>query len=79
MWLGDVVMCEEDPKFAIGELNAKVDMILEELRVVRADVDELKSYKAHLVGIGASASFFLASVGFLFGDILRSWVKKLFS
>lgn len=70
-------MCEDDPVFSIGELNAKMDMILEEQRAMRKDLDELKAYKSKLMGVGASASFVFMCMGFLFGDVIRVWAKKL--
>jgi hypothetical protein len=71
------LMCEDDPAFSIGELNAKMDMILEEQRRMRMDLDELKGYKSKLVGMGASASFVFMAVGFLFGDTIRSMAKRI--
>jgi hypothetical protein len=79
MWMGDVAMCDDDIKFAIGELTAKLESIEKKLDHITTDVDELKSYKAHLVGIGASVSFFLAAIGFMFGDIMRSMIRKMFN
>ena len=72
-------MCDDDIKFVIGELSAKLDGIEKKLDTITTDVEELKSYKAHLVGIGASVSFFLAAIGFMFGDMVRSMVRKMFS
>lgn len=68
---------DDNPAFSIGELNAKINMILEEQKRMRRDLEELKAYKSKIMGVGASVSFFLMSVGFLFGDFIRGWVKKL--
>lgn len=68
---------DDNPAFSIGELNAKIDMILEEQSRIRRDLEELKAYKSKLMGMGASASFVFMTVGFLFGDFIKGWVKKL--
>ena len=70
-------MCEDDPVFSLGELHARLDAIDEKLKGIRDDVDELKEYKSKLVGVGATVSFGFMAVGFLFGDIIRAWVKRL--
>jgi hypothetical protein len=70
-------MCEDEPAFSIGELNAKVDMILEEQRRVRIELEELHAYKSKLMGVGATASFVFMCIGFLFGDTLRSMAKRI--
>ncbi len=73
------VMCEEEMKFVLGELTAKVESLAERIDKMDKSLSELNAYKAHLVGIGATVSFFLAAVGFLFGDAFRNVVKRLFS
>ena len=70
-------MCEDDPVFSLGELHARLDAIDEKLKGLHNDVNDLKEYKSKLVGVGATVSFGFMAVGFLFGDIIRSWVKRL--
>lgn len=64
-------------KFSLGELYAKIDGLERKVDKIQTDVDSLNAYRANLVGIGASISFFIMAVGFLFGDAVRSVVKKL--
>jgi hypothetical protein len=67
---------EDDPRFQIGELFAKVDMINDKVDKLQVDMDEFKAQRSHLFGIGASVSFFIACVGFLFGDGVRNIIKR---
>lgn len=62
--------------FSIGELTAKVDMLNEKIDRLQADVDEMKVQRAHILGVGATVSFCIAGVGFLFGDAIRTIVKR---
>lgn len=62
-------------EFLIGELTAKLDMINEKVDKLQRDMDDFKVQRAHLLGVGATVSFCIASVGFLFGDVIRSLVK----
>lgn len=70
-------MCEDDPVFSFGELHARLDAIEKQMEGMKNDLGELKEYKSRLVGVGATISFAFMCVGFLFGDIIRSWVKRL--
>lgn len=69
-------MADEDLQFMIGELTAKIDMLGEKLDRLQGDVDQLKVERAHLIGVGAAVSFCIAAVGFLFGDGIRTLVKR---
>lgn len=66
----------EDERFMIGELTAKIDLLTEKVDSIQRDVERLKFERAHLIGVGATVSFCLASVGFLFGDGIRAVVKR---
>jgi len=66
----------EDEQFQLGELTAKIDLLSEKIDRLQKDVDQLKYERAHIIGVGAAVSFRLASVGFLFGDGIRSLVKR---
>lgn len=60
----------------LGELHAKVDNLSVRVQAIRDDVDTLMTYKSHIVGIGSAVTFGIAAVGFLFGDIIRSFIRK---
>jgi hypothetical protein len=60
----------------LGELHAKVDNLSARVQAIRDDVDTLMTYKSHIVGIGSAVTFGIAAVGFLFGDIIRSFIRK---
>ena len=60
----------------IGEIDANLENVSKRLQSLREDVDSLMSYKSHLLGIGSSVAFGIAAVGFLFGDIIRSFIRK---
>lgn len=62
--------------FLIGELTAKIDLLNDKVDELKRDVDELKVQRAHLLGVGATVSFCIAGVGFLFGDAIRTLVKR---
>lgn len=60
----------------LGELTTKIDNISNRVQGIRDDVDSLLTYKSHIVGIGSAVTFGIAAVGFLFGDIIRSFIRK---
>lgn len=66
----------DDSSVMLGELTAKIDMLNEKVDKLAKDVDELKVQRAHLLGVGATVSFCIAGVGFLFGDAIRTLVKR---
>lgn len=66
----------EDENFQLGELTAKIDLLNEKVDRLQRDVDEMKVQRAHLLGVGATVSFCIAGVGFLFGDAIRTIVKR---
>jgi hypothetical protein len=73
------VMDEDQVKFQLGELTAMVNNLAERIDKMERTVSELNSYKGHLISVGATVSFFLAAVGFLFGDGFRAMAKRLFN
>ena len=52
-----------------GSTEAKIDLILTEIKGLRTDVDTLKSWKAYTLGFGAMAGF---AAAFLRDLIMRS-------
>lgn len=60
----------------LGELSTKIENISNRVQAIRDDVDTLMTYKSHIVGIGSAVTFGIAAVGFLFGDIIRSFIRK---
>lgn len=60
----------------LGELSTKIENLGNRVQTIRNDVDTLMTYKSHIVGIGSAVTFGIAAVGFLFGDIIRSFIRK---
>lgn len=65
--LSEVRACVEDRDRVLWERIDKVEDV----------IGELKADKAKLLGIGASVSVGLATLGFMFGDLIRTLVKRM--
>ena len=55
---------------------AKIDMLNDKVDKLTKDVERLQFERAHLLGVGATISFCIAVIGFLFGDAIRVMIKR---